>query len=196
VRLYAETNFILEGVFEQQDLPHVEALVAMATSGEIELVLPSASLFEAYGTVHRRRAERIALVKRLDDEMAQIGRSLSMANEASQVRAALGGATALVTSRFRVVREHLLVAARWISLDGTILSDACSVEEQHGLETPDAIVFASIFSDASQRSGASVFVTKNSSDFDDPGVTDAMLKVGCEVVFTMDAALQRMRARR
>ena len=99
MRVYAETNFVLEIVLEQSEVHEATALVELAEQRAIALVLPSAALFETYETVHRRRTERRALVKQIENELLQVGRSLSMANEASQLRGTLVRADALVTQR-------------------------------------------------------------------------------------------------
>lgn len=194
MRVYAETNFVLEMVLEQGESVEAGSIVRLATSESIELALPAASLFEAYETVHRRRAERRELVSRIDDELVQIGRSLSMATEASALRGTLVRASALITERYEDVRDELLRAARWIRLDRDVLDSAREMEADHGLGTPDAVMLASVLLDARENPRPSVFVTKNTRDFDTPDVRAALEAVDCEPLFKIAAAYGRAKA--
>ncbi len=197
MRLYAETNFVLEMVLEQGELADAEELVRLAKGGSIDLVLPSAALFETSETVHRRVAERRDLAKRVQQELGQVRRSLSMEHEASQVEGTLVRAAALVTERHRSVRELLLGVVRWIPLDDRVLKDALAIEADHSLEAPDAVMLASVIRDADERRERrerSVFVSKNPEDFNTPDIRAALREVGCDLVFKINAALLRARA--
>ncbi|UJR84813.1 PIN domain-containing protein [Sandaracinus amylolyticus] len=194
MRVYAETNFVLEMVLEQGEVLEATALVELAERRSIALVLPSAALFETYDTVHRRRTERRALVKRIEDELLQVGRSLSMASEASQLRGTLVRADALVTQRFEDVRQRLLAIVDWIPLDHAVFDEACRLEIAHGLGTPDAIMLASVLLHARAAGGEAIFVTKNPRDFDTPDVRSALSAVRCAPLFKIAAAHARVTA--
>jgi predicted nucleic acid-binding protein len=195
VRVYAETNFVLELVLEQGELSDSQELIDLARRGDIELVLPAVALFEAYSTIHRRAGERRELTERVDRELVQVGRSLTMASEAASVRGLLVRASDLVRRSYDDVRDALLTHARWVPLDAGVLSEARAAESRHGLSVPDAIVLASMITDLRSRGRSScLFVTKNSKDFGTPDVRADLDALGCDLVFKVAAALARVRA--
>jgi hypothetical protein len=51
----AESNFVLELAFQQEEQDEVERLVVMAEAREVELVIPACALFEPYETRKRGR---------------------------------------------------------------------------------------------------------------------------------------------
>jgi hypothetical protein len=55
MRVYAESNFVLEIVLEQEQHQACEELVSLASAGSIELVLPAFALLEPYQTIVRRK---------------------------------------------------------------------------------------------------------------------------------------------
>jgi hypothetical protein len=46
--ILAESNFVLELAFQQEERDEVERLVVMAEAREVELVIPACALFEPY----------------------------------------------------------------------------------------------------------------------------------------------------
>lgn len=194
MRVYAETNFVLEMVFEQGEVADAEALVALAGLRLVDLVVPAAALFETSETVHRRVADRRELARRVEQELVQVGRSLSLEQEASDVRGTLVRAATLVTERHRAVREQLMGAVRWVPLDENVLKAALQVEAERGLEPPDAVMLASVLADAGEQGVESLFVSKNPEDFDTPDIRAALRALGCEMVFSIHAAHERARA--
>jgi predicted nucleic acid-binding protein len=192
VKIYAETNFVLELVLEQSEEPPASELIRLAGERRVELVLPTLAPFEAFSTIYRRGRERADLVGAIDRELAQVGRMLSLAEEASRVRGVLASASQLVTERYSSVRQILLQTARWIPLTPETLARGAVIEREHGLATPDAIVLASVLEDAAATNEPGLFVTKDSKDFDDPDIRAALEAVGCEPLFSITAALQRV----
>lgn len=190
MRIYCETNFVLEVVLEQTEVNEAEALIELARTKKVELVFPALALFEAYSTVHRRRADRRALIQSVQQELGQVGRSLSMAEEAAALRDTLVRATQLVTDRYDDVRARLLEVARWIPLDAAILTEAMNLERQ-GLTAPDAMVLASVLHDARRAEDRSLFINKNSKDFGTPEVVDMLADVGCEMLSSIRGARAR-----
>jgi len=61
----------------QQD---AERIVNLAENHEIELAIPACALFEPYETLVRRRKQRAETVRKLSDEIAQLGRSQHFAD--------------------------------------------------------------------------------------------------------------------
>lgn len=195
MRIYAETNFVLELVLDQEEASDAQTIVDLARGGDVELVLPAVALAEAYSTIHRRAGDRRTLVERIDRELLQVGRSHSLAHEATSVRGLLVRASELVHRRYYEVREELLTCTALIPLDAAVLEEACAVESRNGLIVPDATVLASVVSHLRSRGGTgSIFMTKNSKDFDTPDVRSDLADLGCDILFTVKAALARVRA--
>lgn len=128
MRVYAESNFVLEIVLTQEQHAACKDFVTLADRHEVELVLPAFSLFEPYTTLERRRQER-----------------------------------------------HKL-------------------REQLELEFPDAIVLASVLDDLGVSPSPSCFLNRNTKDFDDPGVRDALAARDCRVFGSFDNGLQYVRS--
>jgi hypothetical protein len=57
MRVYAESNFVLELVLEHEQHQACEELVSLAAVDSLELVLPAFALLEPYQTIVRRRIE-------------------------------------------------------------------------------------------------------------------------------------------
>jgi hypothetical protein len=49
--ILAESNFVLELAFQQEERDEVERLVVMAEARKVELVIPACALFEPYETL-------------------------------------------------------------------------------------------------------------------------------------------------
>jgi hypothetical protein len=75
VRVYAESNFVLEIVLAQEQHAACKDLVSLAERHEVELVLPAFSIFEPYTTIERRKQERHSLRQELERELMQLRRT-------------------------------------------------------------------------------------------------------------------------
>jgi len=71
----AESNFVLELAFKQEQSDEVENIVALAKAGRIELVIPACAFTEPYQTLTRRLRERGQLTKAIKQSFGQLGRS-------------------------------------------------------------------------------------------------------------------------
>ena len=58
MRVYVESNFVLELVLEQEQHLACREIVRLAEAGIIELVVPAFGLLEPYMTLHRRHREQ------------------------------------------------------------------------------------------------------------------------------------------
>jgi hypothetical protein len=58
VRVYGETNFVLELAFHQEEARSCKNILAAAEAGLLELVVPAFSIVEANATLQRRLSER------------------------------------------------------------------------------------------------------------------------------------------
>lgn len=74
MRVYVETNFVLECVLGQEQSQSCTAILTLATDGLIELVIPAFSVIEPYQRLTRRKRDRTDLKLRLDRERSEIAR--------------------------------------------------------------------------------------------------------------------------
>lgn len=88
MRVYAESNFVLEIALEQEQHGACEDLVRLASDAAIELVLPSFALLEPYHTLVRRRSEGHGLQLQLQAQATQLERTASIAADAPRLREA------------------------------------------------------------------------------------------------------------
>lgn len=195
MRVYAESNFVLEIVLQQEQSQACDEILRLAASHSIELVLPAFALLEPYQTLVRRERDDGELSRRLRDRAKQLSRTASMAGETPGIAASAdllvrAGQDAAV--RFRETRRRLLEVARMVAVDRRTLIDCSVLAEEYGLELPDALVLASVLSDASAYPRASVFLNRNARDFDDPDIKARLRQLGCDLLGSFDDGLSRV----
>jgi predicted nucleic acid-binding protein len=66
VRVYGETNFLLELAFDQAEARACKELLNLAETGLLRLVVPAFSIFEARQTMFRRHAKRRLMHSRVE----------------------------------------------------------------------------------------------------------------------------------
>jgi len=196
VRVYAESNFVLEIVLGQEGYAACAEFVVSAERGELELVLPAFSLFEPFTTLDRRRGERGELQRQIQDELRQIGRTQAFAQEAAAntLPALLVRSTQEAADRFIEARESLLRIARLLPLTTDVLRAAVAAEVTYELSFPDAIVLASVLADLAAAPSRACFLNRNTKDFDEPDVRAALTAQDCHVIGSFDHGLQYVRA--
>lgn len=197
MRVYVESNFVLEIVLEQEQHRACEELMLLAETKSIELVLPAFCLVEPYQTIVRRNRERDGLRKDLNSLAREFARTASIAADAPRLREAselLLRAEQEAKERFLDLRSKLLDTARMVMLDGSALREASALEAQLELELPDAIVLASVLADAASRPAPSLFLNRNKNDFDDPDVKARLMGVDCALILSFDGGLGRVRS--
>ena len=61
MRVFVESNFVLELTLQQQEYESCAAILGLAKAHRLELLIPSFALFEPFTTLDRRRRDREAL---------------------------------------------------------------------------------------------------------------------------------------
>lgn len=69
MKVYVETNFVLELALEQAQHESCEQLLRLSEGGRIELVIPAYSLVEPHETLRRRHLNRERFKVELDAEL-------------------------------------------------------------------------------------------------------------------------------
>ena len=197
MRVYAESNFVLEIVLEQEQHQACEDLMQLAAARSIELVLPAFALLEPYQTIVRRKGEGKGLQDGLFKSMQQLKRTAWMAAEVPRLREAadiLLRAEQEASKRFLEVRRDLLDVARIIAIDASVLRAASRLTTELGLELPDALMLASVLGDAKEQPSPSIFINRNTKDFYDPDVKALLTHVTCDLLGKFDDGLARIKS--
>lgn len=195
MRVYAESNFVLEMVLEQEQHQACEELVSLASAGSIELVLPAFALLEPYQTIARREDDGKRFRDNLVAHAKQLERTAWIATDVPQLHTAAGlllHAEQETWKRFVGVRSKLLAVARMVALDSRALQDASALATQFDLELPDAVMLASVLGDANGQPSQSIFINRNTKDFDDKDIKARLKGVGCDLVWKFEDGLARV----
>jgi predicted nucleic acid-binding protein len=196
VRVYAESNFILELALEQEQHRACQELVRLANDTAIELVVPAFALLEPHHTLVRRRSEGHGLQRQLQDQAKQLARTASIAADVPRLRDAADlvlRADQAAWQRLLDVRTTLLRIARVAIIDSRVLDDALKLTAEIELALPDAVILAAVLVDAAERPAQSIFLNRNTKDFDDPDVKARLRQVSCDLIGGFEGGLARVR---
>lgn len=85
--------------------------------------------------------------------------------------------------RFIRYRDRLIEACQLVPLTRQTLVSASVYEPKYDLKPQDAIVFASVMEHlAGEHRQASCFLNKNTKDFDNPDIVDALHQHNCRMI--------------
>lgn len=189
--VYVESNFVLELALLQEQHESCEKIIKLCEASKVNLILPAYSLVEPYETIVRYAKKRTKISNDLVTEVKQLSRSKPYQEEIEALQKINGF---LVRSqeeektRLRSTIDRLLAVTEIIPLDAQILSAASKYQLAHDLSPQDSIVYASVLQHLSNSgSVAKCFLNRNSKDFDDPDIEDALNKYGCKMLFSFDS---------
>lgn len=188
--VYVESNFVLELTLLQEQHESCEKIVELCEAKKVNLILPAYSLVEPYETIIRYAKNRTKISNDLATEVKQLSRSKPYQEEIDALQKINGF---LVRSqeeektRLRNTIDRLLAVTEIIPLDVQILSTASKYQLAYDLSPQDSIVYASVLKHLTTSvSSARCFLNRNSKDFDDPDIEDALNKHGCKMLFRFD----------
>lgn len=121
---YAETNFVLELVLEQEESEACEEILSLARAGTVALALPAYSLIEPVETLRRRHGRRIALARESAEQLKLLRRSTRFSKEildVDRIGRVFERSTAYESSRLDHIRATLTESARILPLDAGVL---------------------------------------------------------------------------
>lgn len=196
MNVLVETNFVLELVFSRDKFLACRALIDLAETRQIQLMLPAYCMVEPYEAIIRRRKSRVQAHELLTREVREITRSTHFVEPANQL-AALTGLLIQVgqdeQQELRNVLSKLLQVASIIELKSAILTESLVWQDEKSMSPQDAVVFSSILSALRAHGGPACFITKNSKDFSDPAIEEALSPFGCELLFDFERGLNLVR---
>jgi predicted nucleic acid-binding protein len=198
VRVYVETNFILEMAFEQEQSAACDEILQLAEANAIRLAIPAFCFTEPHGRLRRQSHERGELQKKLAREQREFGRSSRATDEQkkawSTVTGMLVSSTQEAEQRLDALRVRLLRAARILPLTATVIEAAATGVTQYGLQFPDALVLATVLLDLESNQDPSCFLNTNSNDFNEPAVVEELKKRVCKPIWRFADGLAHVRA--
>lgn len=196
MRVYAESNFVLEVILQQESHRACEELITLAQRKAIELVLPAFAILEPHETIVRRRKDWKAIRERVNEHARQLERTAWISADVPQLRSAaelLLRTEQEAADRFVRVRNQLLDVARTIPIDSATIRDAEAAAVDFGLQLPDALMLASVLADAQRVWSQSIFLNRNTQDFNDRDIKRRLAEVNCTLVPRFDGGLARVR---
>ncbi|MCW5880438.1 MAG: DUF4935 domain-containing protein [Anaerolineae bacterium] len=190
MKVYVETNFILELAFLQEQLDSCQNIVQLCSDERATLVLPMFCVAETYETLIRRKKERDRVAEVLGQQLRQVSRSLpyKAAIDALQdITALLVRSSEEEDQRLQRALDTLLRLTDLVPLTPTVVTDATRYRTAYDLEPQDALVLASVINHiVGEGVTQSCFLNRNNKDFDDSDIHDLLSTHGCKMLFSFE----------
>ncbi|HEX8674121.1 MAG TPA: hypothetical protein VF710_19640 [Longimicrobium sp.] len=184
--VYAESNFLLELAYLQEEHESCEEILALAESGRIRLLLPAFAVVEARMSVLRQARRRVEFNNWLEQQVRELARSkpyAGLAVKSRDVTSALLGSGDEERRRLDQVVERVHRIAHILPTTGEILDRASTVEDELSLSPQDAVVYASVAHNLQQDPlPAKVFLNRNSKDFGSPDMESELARGNCKLL--------------
>jgi hypothetical protein len=186
VKVYVESNFILEYALLQEQHVACERLISYSEAGRITLAMPAFALAEPYQTIGYRTQQRRILAESIANQFRQLSRSQNLADEVETFRDVTGFLVRSGEFELRALRATLqrLIGIAWlIPLDAPALARSWQIENEQSLVAPDAIILGSVLHDLeTTMPPESIFLNRNIKDFDDPDIVALLLRKNCRLI--------------
>ena len=175
MKVYVETNWLLDLTLEQERIRASSFVVELAKDKKIHLSLPEISLVEADQKIVRRKLQRDVLIHQLQQEGRELKRSRDARYQAQAAAIENDISRLLDISEFE--RENFDVTVRdiskfltWLRFDDDSLQRSFDFEENYQLARLDALIYAIIRADvASDRTSEKCFIDYD-GDFNNPAL--------------------------
>ena len=197
--VYVESNFVLELALLQEEHESCQALLSLAESQDIDLVLPAFSIGEPYETWVRRSKQRRELRDQLGKAIRELSRSrpyersLHQFQELANLLFRSGEEEKL---RLEETLERLLQTAEVVPIGLNTIRAATTLQKTRNLSPQDAIVYASILDHlASAPDQLRCFVTKDSKDFRNLDIESELATYACQLLPRFVDGLRYVRSR-
>lgn len=197
MRVWAETNFLLEIILEQAEQAACREILALAEAASIQLAIPAICFVEADRTLRRRRFDLTAFTQEAGEKLHQVARSAAIARQASDAAKALRSIDAWVTqqtdSEMRELRRRVLAVAVVLPLDVAALDRIDREQTFEDLQFPDAAVLATILADPALGRGPGAFLARDQKAFDDPDIRTLLGSRDCKVITSFSGGLAHVK---
>jgi predicted nucleic acid-binding protein len=193
MRVYVETNFVLELALLRDEHQTCEVFLDLARQRKIDLVLPSFSIGEAYEAWSRRVKQRKDLWRRLDAELLELSRSKPYRDLPGKFETLTGWLNQSGEEeklRVESALSDLLSVAEVAPLSLLTVRKAAELQVGLRLSIQDSIIYASILDHLEQETkGAHCFITKNARDFLIPEIKAGLASRNCRLFARFGDAL-------
>jgi predicted nucleic acid-binding protein len=192
MRVYVDTNFLLELILKQEQCESCEKMLTFCEAGSSSLAMSSFCAPEAYHTLDRHRLRRNRMLPELTNEITQLARSAAYRDRTKELKALgalLTGRSDLEEAHFHECIDRTFRVATVIPLDLPVLTAAFGMQRTGLLGFFDSIVLASVLTDLERYPGAKSCFLSRDRRFNDPAVRDLLEVKGCKVLASFDAGL-------
>lgn len=185
--VYVESNFVLEIAFLQEGHESCAALLRLAESQDIHLVLPAFSIGEPYEVWVRRSKRRRRLHQQLSEATRELSRSRpyqGSSREFQELTNILISSGEEEKRRLDDTLESILQTVEVIPIGLTAVKAAITLQKRRNLSPQDAIVYASILDHLASTSESErfcCFITKDSKDFVNPDIVNDLAAYNCRL---------------
>lgn len=190
--LYVETNFLLELAYTQSDAKFCEDILTLARQNKIELVVPAFSITECFEQNVRQSKDKQKVFQELSCVFKNLERSATYQHLKEARESVCKALTESIEHQAQQLKKTIaecLEISTLISVDDAIIKEA--LDCTFNLSPQDAIVYCSVFSDLQKRGNQKkCFVTKNSKDFSNPDIEDALVGCDCKLLFSFQNGFQ------
>ncbi len=149
MRVYAETNWLLDLIFQQERFAASSFVLSLAQDRKIALCLPEVIVWEGNHKVDRRNAQRDITVEQLDKERREFSRSRNPLYQ-SRVTSLeieleeLDTISSIERARFDKIVEDLFPIATWLHLSQDIWTSCFDLQDQYEMKRIDALIYAKV----------------------------------------------------
>jgi predicted nucleic acid-binding protein len=198
VKIYVETNFVMELVLDQEQSGSCQQILALCAQGQAQLVLPAYSLAEPHEKLVRNRKQRKFAWDPLAVELTQLKRTAAYQSSVQVIQTAeplFQMANQDEEHRFYQYQRQLLQLAEIIPLTASVLMQAPDCELAYNLSPQDALVYASVIEHLAQTPPSiACFLNRNFRDFDTPDIVAALRSRNCRMIPQFDQGLRFVQA--
>ncbi|OKH52945.1 PIN domain-containing protein [Calothrix sp. HK-06] len=190
MKIYVETNFVFEIVFEQEQFASCEQILQLIEAGRIQLIVPAYSLAEPHEKLIRQARKRIEIQQAIDTELKQLLRTASYQtrfNSTDNVSNLLLQSIQDEKHRFSQYRDRFLKCAEIIPMNADVMRDAATNEVALKFQPQDAIIYASVMFHLRQNPPQiACFINRNARDFHNPITNNDLNRFNCRMIPSFD----------
>jgi predicted nucleic acid-binding protein len=184
--VFAETNFLLELAYLQEEHESCQEILALAEAGRINLAVPAFCVAEARTTHDRQVKQRTEFHTALSRQIREIARSKPYSDVPARSRelmAALVDSAESERRRLREALDRIIAAGRLVPMTADVLLRADRAEKEVDLTPQDAIVYASVVVEIDADPGTpKCFLNRNSRDFASPDIYAELRRGNCRLL--------------
>lgn len=136
MRVYVESNYLVELALEQEQSNACARLLEIAEQSRVELVIPMYAIMETLNTVNRRLTGFANLDQRVTGALEQVGRNAALKAEADGLKGLMLKARKMALESYENTKSRVLRSGRVLALDAHAMTKADEIRHSLGLELP------------------------------------------------------------